>query len=268
MKIIISHDVDHVTVWEHKRDLIIPKFVTRSFIEYILGCIAFSEIKNRFQDFLNNKWQNIEELMMFDQKHHIPATFFVGVAKDKGMCYSLKNAKFWISNILDEGFNAGIHGIAYDNYNHMKNEYALFRKMTNLSKFGVRMHYLQHNQDTLKLLDKIGYLFDTSTAEMKNPFKFVNMWEFPLHIMDGHVFHKKARWQNQNLNQAKETTKYIIEEAFNKHINYFSILFHDLYFNDSFGTLKDWYIWVISYLKDNGFEFIDYSRAIKEIEFH
>jgi hypothetical protein len=30
MKVIISHDVDHVSVIEHKKDLIIPKFWIRS----------------------------------------------------------------------------------------------------------------------------------------------------------------------------------------------------------------------------------------------
>ncbi len=37
MKIIISHDVDHITVLEHNRDLIIPKFIVRSFLYKGLG---------------------------------------------------------------------------------------------------------------------------------------------------------------------------------------------------------------------------------------
>jgi hypothetical protein len=44
MKIIISHDIDHITVFEHKKDLIIPKFIIRSFIELGLGYISFSEL--------------------------------------------------------------------------------------------------------------------------------------------------------------------------------------------------------------------------------
>ena len=27
MKVIVSHDIDHVTVWEHYNDMIVPKFV-------------------------------------------------------------------------------------------------------------------------------------------------------------------------------------------------------------------------------------------------
>lgn len=109
-------------------------------------------------------------------------------------------------------------------------------------------------------------MFDTTLYKFENPFKVGRLWEFPLHIMDGHITNKNARWQNQTLQQSKETTKRIIEEGFNKSIKYFTILFHDNYFSDSFKTLKEWYIWLISYLKDNHTEFINYDRAIKELE--
>lgn len=90
MKIIISHDVDHITVWEHRKDLIIPKFIMRSFIEFTLGYISTSEIRNRFKEFVKNKWQNIKELIEFDRENKIPSTFFIGVANGMGLNYSLK----------------------------------------------------------------------------------------------------------------------------------------------------------------------------------
>lgn len=266
MKVIISHDIDHVTAWEHKSDLIIPKQILRSLIELSLGYISISEIINRFSDILKNKWHNLESLMKYDKENSISSTFFIGVSNGKGLNYKIEDAEFWTRTILQEGFEIGVHGISFEKFNDIREEYTTFKNITGSDKFGIRMHYLRCDMDTLGLLSKAGYLYDTSIYEMKNPFKVGNFWEFPLHIMDGHVINKNARWQNQTLQQSQETTMRIIEEGFNKGIKYFTILFHDNYFSDSFKTLKEWYIWLISYLKDNHTEFINYDRAIKELE--
>jgi peptidoglycan/xylan/chitin deacetylase (PgdA/CDA1 family) len=118
----------------------------------------------------------------------------------------------------------------------------------------------------LGFLNKIGYLFDSTLYKLKNPFEVGNLWEFPLHIMDGYIFYENSRWQNQTLEQARDKTKRIIEEAYKRGIRYFTILFHDRYFSDSFKSWKDWYIWVISYLRNSGFKFTTYREAIQELE--
>ncbi|MCD6239519.1 MAG: hypothetical protein J7K51_09465 [Thermotogae bacterium] len=266
MKVIISHDVDHITVWEHKRDLIISKFVVRSFIEFALGYISSSEIKCRFRGLFKNKWQNIMELMEFDREKEISSTFFIGVANGLGLSYSLRNAEFWIKRILREGFDVGVHGISFNNLDNMKNEYDIFKNLSGLEKFGIRMHYLRSSEDTLGFLDKAGYLFDSTLYELKNPFKVGDLWEFPLHIMDGYILYENSRWQNQTLEQAKGKTKRVIEEAYKKGIKYFTILFHDRYFNNSFKSWKDWYTWTVDYLKNSEFKFTTYREAIQELE--
>ena len=61
MKIIISHDVDHITVWEHlTKDFIIPKFLLRNKIELLTGKIGFNEYCLRIKDVFNNKFQSIQ----------------------------------------------------------------------------------------------------------------------------------------------------------------------------------------------------------------
>ncbi len=266
MKIIISHDVDHITVLEHTRDFIIPKFIVRSLIELGFGYTSISEINKRFAECLKNKWQSIEELMKFDKENNVPSTFFVGVSKGKGLCYSLENAEYWIKKIMERGFDIGVHGIAYDNYELIKAESDTFKRISNLKKFGIRMHYLRHNEYTLDYLDKAEYLFDTSIYELKNPYKIGNLWEFPLHIMDGYIFYNKSRWQNVLLEKARQDTRSLIEKAHENGINYFTILFHDRYFSEGFKQWKEWYMCLINYLKNNGFSFINYKNAITELE--
>ncbi len=266
MKVIISHDVDHITVWEHKKDLIIPKFTVRSSIELFIGSISFREYFLRFKELAKNKWQNLEELMEFDRGEQIPSTFFIGAANGIGLSYSLRNAEFWVKKIIEKGFNVGVHGIAFNDLKGIKKEYETFKQISGLSKFGIRIHYLRYSTVTLKFLSEVGYIFDSTLYKPENSFKVGGLWEFPLHIMDSYTFQENSRWQNQTLKQAQDKTKRRIEEANKKGIKYLTILLHDRYFSNSFRSWKDWYIWAIGYLKDSGFEFTNYAGAIKESE--
>jgi hypothetical protein len=266
MKIIISHDVDHITVWEHKRDLIIQKFLIRNIIELMIGIISGKECCLRFFSLFKNKWHNIEELIDFDGKKFIPSTFFIAVDNALGLHYSLKDAEFWIKKILQNKFDVGLHGIAFDNLEDIKKEYNIFKKISKLDDFGIRMHYLRNNKNTVEYLNMAGYIFDSTLFEFQNPYKIGNLWEFPLHIMDSYLFYKDSRWQNQTLEQVKDETKRKIEEAYKKDIKYFTILYHTRNFNDSFSSCKNWYIWLIDYLKNNGFEFVNYRGAIQKLE--
>ena len=266
MKIIISHDVDHIKVWEHKKDLIIPKFLARNMIELTSGAISGKECCLRFATLFKDKWHNIEEIIGFDRENKISSTFFIGVTKGMGLCYSIENSEFWINKILQKGFDVGLHGIAFDNSKDIKNEYNVFKKISKLNDFGIRMHYLRNNDNTVEYLNNAGYIFDSTLFELRNPFKVGDIWEFPLHIMDGYLFHKNSRWQNQTLEQVKDEAKRKIDEAYKKDIKYFTILFHSRNFNDSFSSWKNWYIWVIGYLKNNGLEFTNYREAIRELE--
>lgn len=263
MKVIISHDVDHITVWEHKKDLMIPKFIMRSLIESFLGYLPEAPI--RFESIIQNKWHNLEELMNFDRENKIPATYFVGIANGMGLSYSLKDAEFWIKKILQEGFDVGVHGIAFNNYDDIKAEYEVFRNLSGLSKFGIRMHYLRNSENMLTFLNEAGYLFDATSYRFENPSKIGHLWEFPLHVMDVYVFCKDKRWQVNTLSQSKEFIKTKIEKAYDRGLKYFTILFHDSYFSDAFKTRKEWYIWLIRYLKENGSSFISYTEAIHEL---
>ncbi len=266
MKIIISHDVDHITALEHKKDLIIPKQIIRSLIELGSGYISASETKGRLQSIIQNKLQNLKELLNFDKEFGIPSTFFVAVANGKGLSYSLENAEFWIKTITTEGFDVGVHGIAFDGYDRIKHEFDTFKQIAGLSQFGIRMHYLRRTPKTLNLLSDAGYVYDSTINELRNPYKIDAMWEIPLHLMDVHIFARNARWQNQDLEQAIGATKKRLEKAYDDGVKFFTILFHDNVFNDGFRTRKNWYIWLVNYLRDNELKFINYRQAMEELE--
>jgi len=264
MKIIVSHDIDHITAFEHK-NMIVPKFLIRNSIELITNKISFKEYALRYKELYINKWHNLEELMSFNKENNIPATFFIGMNNAKGLDYSLNNASKWAKEIDKNGFDIGVHGISYLDFDSINNEYNSLKEVIN-SDFGIRMHYLRSVDDTFTNIAKSGYIYDSTILEDKNPYKIDNMWEFPLHIMDGNIMYQGKRWITKSLDEYKEITKERVEELIAKDIKYMTFLFHDRYFNDSFLTWKEWYIWSIKYFKSLGFEFISYKDAIKELE--
>lgn len=266
MKVIISHDVDHITAWEHYNDFIIPKHIGRSFLEWGFGYISLSEVLGRLKSILINKWHNLESLLEFNKKNAIPATFFFAVSNGKGLNYSLTHAEFWVKKVICSGFDAGVHGIHANNYEEIKMEHDLFKKISGLDSFGIRMHYLNCDEATLDLLSRTNYLFDCSNMNMSNPVKFNNLWVFPLNIMDSSIFETDVRWQNINFVQSIEVTRKIFNDVCKAGVDYLTILFHDIYFSNNFRTWKNWYIWLIKYIKDNNIEFISFRDAIKELE--
>jgi peptidoglycan/xylan/chitin deacetylase (PgdA/CDA1 family) len=266
MKIIISHDVDHITAWEHIQDFFLPKYFARSFAEFCTGFATSRELFRRFINIKNDKLNNIDELMAFDKAFEVPSTFFIAVNNGKGLRYSIELATYWIRRIFDNEFDVGVHGIAYNDYTQIRMEHDLFLKISGVKDFGIRMHYLRSDYNTIRYLQEAGYLFDASVYGIKNLCgKFDGIWEFPLHIMDVHLFHNKKKWQDQHLCEIKEATKHLINKLLERNVEYGSILFHDCYFTESFKTKQNWYAWVIEYLKKEGFRFVSYKEAIQEV---
>jgi hypothetical protein len=267
LKAIISHDIDHITVWEHLfRDTIIPKYMTRMHIELFTGKISMREYILRWTDFYKNKWQNIDELITFNNIHKIPSSFFIAVNKGIGLNYSNNSALLWIEQMKSRNCELGIHGIEFDNLKLISREFDLFKELTHSSHFGIRMHYVRNSSDTFQLLESVGYTHDSTEHAFKNPYKIGKMWEFPIQIMDGWVIENKKRWQTLDFEQAKTETLKLIDKAHQLQLNYLGIDFHDRYFSHSYKTWLDWYIWLVEYLKANKIEFVNFEMAIKELE--
>ncbi|MBL0048746.1 MAG: hypothetical protein IPP32_11700 [Bacteroidetes bacterium] len=267
MKAIISHDIDHIKVTEHLfKDTIVPKFLIRNCIELATGKITLAEFTLRKLDLLKNKWQNIDELMAFNTEHKIPSSFFIGVQNGLGLSYSQTVSKSWIERIQKGGGEIAVHGIEFESLEKIGYEYSLFKEMSGKSSFGTRMHYVRKNEHTFHYMQQVGYRYDSTEHAFKNPYKIGNMWEFPFQIMDGWVIEKGKRWQTQNLKQAKENSKVLIEKAHVEKLDYIGIDFHDRYFTHSFKTWIDWYAWIVEYLKSNQIAFVNFNEAIAELE--
>ncbi|MEG1594505.1 MAG: hypothetical protein RR350_08835, partial [Oscillibacter sp.] len=88
MKIIISHDIDHLDASDHlTRDLILPKLWVRSFLQLCRGEICFRTFWYRLTILFHNRMNRTEEVMAFDHAHGIPSVFFFGMDHVLGMSY-------------------------------------------------------------------------------------------------------------------------------------------------------------------------------------
>jgi len=263
MKIVISHDIDHLSVKEHVfRDLIIPKYIFWSILELIKKKISlktfFRKITGLFE---KDAWNNLEELLNFDKLNNVNPTFFVAVNNGKGISYSKKQAKWAIDLIKKYNFDVGVHGICYDDYEEMKKEYEDFKKISGLNSFGIRMHYLRVSQNTFKNMAKIGYLFDTTvlSESLAQQYNIDSLVEIPFHIMDGNLLGPEV---NYTFEEVKQKTLDFLNKAEKENKNYVGILFHQRYFSDEFPHYKNWYVWLINYCKERKYEFVNYRDLL------
>lgn len=266
MKIILSHDVDHITVWEHWKDPIIPKFLVRAKLELLLGKISFGELWYRFGDLFRNRWERVEEVMDLHDRHGIKSCFFFGMANGLGLSYPLEHAERLIPKVLARGFEAGVHGIAYADERAIAEEHARFARISGLKEFGVRMHYLRQDEGTLNKLAAAGYRFDATSHGVRDPYRIHGFWEFPLLFMDGWAMDGDKRYQSRDLAGAKAYTLGKLEEAERAGLHYASILFHDRYYSRSFATWKAWYEWLLDTLRERRHTFVTHAQAIAQLE--
>lgn len=266
MQVIISHDVDHMTVWEHWKDPIIPKFLVRAKLELVLGKISMAEVGHRYMDLFRNRWERIEELMDLHEQLDIRTCFFFGMANGVGLSYPLHHAAKHVPRVIARGFEAGVHGIAYSDKDAMAEEYRRFAEISGRTDFGIRMHYLRQDDTTFQKMAELGYRFDATTQGTRDPYRLHGMWEFPLLFMDGWAMDGEKRYQSRDLEGAKQYTLGKLKEAEDAGLKYLNILFHDRYYSPSFATWKAWYEWLLAHLKERGHSFITHAEAIKQLE--
>lgn len=262
-KWVLDNDIDHLSVREHIfKDLIIPKYIFWSILELIKRKISLKILFKKIVClFKKNAWNNMEELLEFDKQNKINSTFFVAVNNGKGLSYSTRQARRTFDLIKKYNFDIGVHGICYDDYREIKKEYESFKKITGLNKFGIRMHYLRLNKNTIINLAKTGYLFDSTilSENLDQEYKINGITEIPFHIMDGNFL---GPCKNLTLEKAKEKTLELLQKAEEKNKNYVAIMFHQRHFSEEFPQYKNYYIWLINHCKEKKYEFINHRDLL------
>lgn len=267
MKVIVSHDVDHLYPSDHHfRDLYFPKLYARSFLEWMKGQCTPGEFFRRCLLPFRRRLHHIPELLAYDRSLGIPSTFFFGMDNGLGMMYRRERAKPIMDELTEQGVDIGVHGIHFQELSEIRKEYDAFSALTGRKDFGIRMHYVRRTEDTFPHLARAGYLFDSTQFDktqqtLAAPYKVGGLWEFPLHIMEGYAV------PPGKLEEGKQKTLRLLEKAEAEGLPYLVILFHDVYFDEAlYREYTAWYRWLTELLTAKKLEFVNFRTAIRELE--
>lgn len=150
---------------------------------------------------------NFTQIMDLEEKYGATSTFFF-MAENPGesdYAYDIEDVAPEIGNIIDRGWEVGLHGghTAYLNPQEMKEKKERLEKVTGKPVIGYRNHYLRFRvPETWECLSQAGFLYDTTLGYadcagfrngMCHPFrpfnlntgKEIDIMEIPLVVMDG-----------------------------------------------------------------------------------
>lgn len=241
------------------RDLFLPKHIARTLYYGATGAISPSTFAKRFDWLWRNQQHNLDRLVAFNAAHAIPATYFVGVANALGLSYSLRTSGEIVRWLRDRGCTSvGVHGIAFDDPEEIRREHERFAEIVGRDQFGIRMHYRRTSPRTFALLDEAGYTFDSTTAELRAPYRIGRLMEFPISVMDVHIMSLGRNTPDQ----ARRETIARFEKAAQMGIGYFTVVFHDCYYSRAFPEHSAWYEWLVSWLVGEGVEFTSFESAL------
>ena len=63
----------------------------------------------------------------------------------------------------------------------------------------------------------------------------------------------------------KESTVKRLREAATRGVSHFSLLFHDGYFCDYFRDSREWYRWLVEFIRTEGYQLCSYRQALVEL---
>jgi hypothetical protein len=263
-KIIISHDIDHLQTKDHFNDFYLPKYITKSLLEWICFRINTLTLVNRFVEICGRDINNVESLIEFNLDKKIPLSFFVAVTNGRSLGYSNKDAKEIVEKILQKNGNIYLHAISKKSEG-IEVQLNKFKNLFGVDCKGIRYHYLSSKIDYQKLKEN-NVKFDSSIASDEE-FSINNgVIEFPVHIMDSACLTEN---KYLSISETKINVEIVLDKI-NKWNNlgrqYVIINFHDRYFSKSFPGWMRWYKDLIRALEVDGYKFVSFEEAVNEIE--
>jgi hypothetical protein len=224
----LTHDIDHPSIRQHKWDHTMFGFLYRalfgSLVNLLRGRIPLRTLFTNwvaalklpfvYMGVARDFWREFGDRYLNLEKG-LPSTFFVIPFKNypggvsHGPAPSLRAARYGAADIADTirkliiaGVEVGLHGIdAWLDASRGHEELEEIRRLTGVSKIGVRMHWLYHDQQSPLVLEKAGAFYDSTigynetvgyragTTQVYKPLTATQLLELPLHAMDTALFY-------------------------------------------------------------------------------
>jgi hypothetical protein len=223
----LTHDVDFAGIRNHKLDHTLAGFVYRAVIGSISRCLkgslpiggmvrnwmAVLSLPLVYLGLTGDFWNLFREYIRLE--NGAGSTFFVvpfkgtpGKAPDgvapafRAVKYEVADLQEEITHLLGHGCEVGVHGIdSWADPDHAKEEIAKIESLAGRSGLGVRMHWLYYGPESPAVLEKAGYIYDSTcgynetigcragTFQVFRPLTAQHLLELPMHIMDTALFY-------------------------------------------------------------------------------
>lgn len=256
MKVILSHDVDHLQGAEHWRDHYWPGVWFRGIKSFLTGNIGSKTLALRSWPF--QRLEQIREVVEIDRAVGARSSFFFGMRKGLRLSYSYKSLVPYLDYLKSQDARCYVHGMSYLNEVEMCQEYEVFKHISGYPPRGIRNHYLRKGDETQKLIAAIGYEFDSTDYRLEKPYQVGQLWEIPISLMD------VSMGVDSSLEDKKKFSLETLERAQLAGIPYFVLNVHDNYISKGYPRMYDWYQWFVDYLSES-LEFTDFEKALTEL---
>jgi len=224
----LTHDVDHPSIRQHKWDHTIFGFVYRatlgslrkllsrqlSLSDFLKNWLAVAKLPFVYLGLARDFWREFADQYQVLELG-VRSTFFIIPYKDRpgvstnGAAPSFRASGYGAQDIADvirklvsEGHEVGLHGIdAWADSSKGSEELKEIQRLTGTVETGVRMHWLYYDQNTPKVLEKAGAIYDSTfgynetigyragTTQVYKPLGTTQLMELPLHVMDTALFY-------------------------------------------------------------------------------
>jgi hypothetical protein len=233
--------------------------------------VAVDYLKAKINDDPHNTF---DYLMGLSEVHKLPSTFyFMSGGKTKyDNRYKIDDVRSicLLQRIKEKGNEIGLHS-SFNSYNDaqmLKKEKERLETILGRSVSGVRQHYLRSRiPDSWRAQEEAGLMYATSLSFADHegfrsgiclpykPFdvlsgKILNIWELPITVMDGSLFH----YQGLSTAEAFERVKNLIDIV-KKHRGVFVMLWH----NSSFDNFE-WPGW--KYVYEEILHYLAYQNGV------
>ena len=222
----LTHDVDNPSIRQHKWDHTMFGFLYRavlgSFGNFLVGRIRVRSLLTNWaaalklpfihMGFATDFWRGFEDRYLELEKGLCSTFFVIPFKNDPGknsLAPSFRAARYDARDLVDAirkimaaGCEVGLHGIdAWLDGSRGKEELEEIQRLTEVSKIGVRMHWLYYDQQSPAVLEQaeanydstIGYNetvgYRAGTTQAYKPLNATRLLELPLHVMDTALFY-------------------------------------------------------------------------------
>ena len=256
--IVLSHDIDHLGLRDHLRDLFLPKQ---------LGHLVLQNLVHRFRPiqalkscahiacapFGRDAWNVLPDLLNAEEKAGVRSTYFVATCAGRGIAYREPELREAIAMLAAAGQDVQLHGQHLHGSTDLRDQVSFLSDLLGREVRGVRMHYLRIDDSAIDEMEALHLRYDSSfyapVHQRERSGQIFRPWmlrsgliEAPLNVMDSTLFSYRAL--GMDYESAIVYTQRLLDEAARQR-GVVTVNLHPNYYSATHPDVRSWYDWLL-----------------------